>query len=85
MSLRFGKEIQEVLRRGDCELTFGSDHSDANRLALALWILQPRLLRLFLGRERFRQRSEFATDVLEKQPPLDDFGHAQFIAQADPA
>ena len=75
MSVRFGKEIQEVLRRGDRELTFGSDHSDPNRLALAFWILQPRLLSLFLCRERFRQRSEFTTDVLEKQPSLDDSEH----------
>ena len=46
VSLRFGKEIQEVLRRGDRELALGSDHADANRLALAFCILLPRLLRL---------------------------------------
>lgn len=34
----------------------------------------------FLRRERFRQRSEFTTDVVEKQPSLDDFGHETFIA-----
>jgi hypothetical protein len=57
------------------ELTLGSDHADPNRLALALRVVQPCLLGLFLSRERFRQRSEFTTDILEKQPSLDDFGH----------
>jgi hypothetical protein len=52
-----------------------SDHADPNRLALPFWVLQPCLLGLFLCCERFRQRSEFTTDVLEKQPSLDDFGH----------
>jgi hypothetical protein len=56
-------------------LTLGSDHADSNRLALAFRVLQPCLLGSFLCRERFRQRSEFTTDVLEKQPSLDDFGH----------
>ena len=45
-----------------------------NRLALTFWILQPCLLGLFLCRERFRQRSEFTTNIFEKQPSLDDFG-----------
>lgn len=59
----------------NAELALSSDHADRNRLALAFRILQPCLLGLFLCRERFRQRSEFATDVLKKQPSLDDFGH----------
>ena len=52
-----------------------SDHADPNGLALKFRVLQPRLLRLFLCRERFRQRSEFTTNVLEKQPPFDDSEH----------
>jgi len=74
MSVRVGEEIQAVLRRGDGELALGSNHADPNRLALAVWVLQPCLLGLFLCRERFRQRSEFTTDILEKQPSLDDCG-----------
>lgn len=31
----------------NAELIIGSDHADANRLALFLWILQPRLLCAF--------------------------------------
>ena len=62
-----------------------SDHSDPNRFALAFWILQPRLLCVFLLLEGLRQGRKLPTDVLEEQPPLDNFGHAQFIAQADPA
>jgi hypothetical protein len=64
------------------ELSLGSDHADPNCLALAFWILQPCLLGLFLCRERFRQRSEFTTDVLEEQPSLNNSGHLKFIAQA---
>jgi hypothetical protein len=39
---------------------------------------------LFLSRERFRQRSEFTTNILEKQPSLGDFGHGKLIAQPAP-
>jgi hypothetical protein len=37
---------------------------------------------LFFVPEGLRQRSELAADVLEEQPPLGDFGHEKFIAQA---
>jgi len=60
---------------GTTALGIRSDHADPNRLALAFRVLQPCLLGLFLCRERFRQWSEFTTDILEKQPSLDDFGH----------
>jgi hypothetical protein len=63
-------------------LAFGTNYTDPNRLALALWIPQPRLLRLFLLLEGFRQRRKLTTDILEEQPPLDDSGHERFIAQA---
>lgn len=65
-------------------LGFHSDHSDPNRLALAFGVFQPRLLRLFLGREWFRQRSEFTTDVSEEETPFDNLEHAQFITQPSP-
>lgn len=74
--------MQQVLRRGDRELHFGSDHADPYPLALAFWILQSRLLCVFLLLEGLRQGRKLPTDVLEEQPPLDDFGHAQFIARA---
>ena len=67
------KQATWILR--SWSLGLRSDHADPNRFALAFRVIQPRLLRLFLGRERFRQRSEFTTHVREKQPPLSDFGH----------
>jgi hypothetical protein len=82
MSVRFGKEIQEVLRRGDRELTFGSDHSDPNRLGLFFWILQPRSLCAFLRPEGLRQRGELPANVFQQEPPLNDFGHGRFIEWA---
>ena len=81
MSVRFGKEIQEVLRRGDRELTFGSDHADPNRFALAFRILQPFFLCAFLCLERLGQGHKLATDVPEEQPPLNDSGHSKFITR----
>ena len=68
----------------NAELTCGSHHADPNRLALTFWIPQPLLLRLFLFLEGLRQRRKLAVDVFEEQPPLDDFGHCKFIAQAPP-
>ena len=79
--MRFREEIQEVLRRGDGELDFGSDHADANRLALAFRVLQPRLLCAFLCLEGLRERRELPVDVLEEEPLFSDFGHWGFIAR----
>ena len=59
----------------DADLTLGSDHADPNRLALALRILQPRLLRLCLRLEGLRERRELPADVFEEEPPFSDFGH----------
>ena len=50
------------------QLNLGSDDANPNRLALAFRVIQPR-------GERFRQRSEFTANILEKQPSLDDFGY----------
>jgi len=83
MSVRFGKEIQEVLRRGDRQLTCGSDHADPNRFALAFRILQPFFLCAFLCLERLGQARELPADIFEQQPPLNDSGHPKLIAQAD--
>ena len=58
-----------------------SDHSDPNRFALAFWILQPRLLCVFLLLEGLRQGRKLPTDVLEEKPPLDDFGRGEVIAR----
>jgi hypothetical protein len=45
------------------------------RLNSKIFVLIASLLfALLLGLEGFRQRSEFTTEVFEKQPPLDDFG-----------
>jgi hypothetical protein len=66
----------------NAELSLGSDYADPNRLALALRILLPRLLRLFLLPEGLRQARKLTTDVLEERPPLNYFGHVSFIAQA---
>ena len=63
------------------ELIFGSDHADSNCLALALWVLQYCLFCVFFRFEEFRQRRELSTDVFEQEPPLNDFGHAKFIAR----
>jgi hypothetical protein len=52
-----------------------SNHTNANRLALPLWVFSPRLLCLLLRLERLRQRCELSVDVLEQQPLLHDFGH----------
>ena len=84
MSLRFGKEIQEVLRRGDRELTLGANHTDPDRLALFFWILQPRLLCSFLRLEGLGQGRELPADVFEEEPPFNDFGHEKCIAQTAP-
>ena len=64
--------------------TLGADHSDSNGLALAFWILQPRLLRLFLFLEGLRQWRKLTSDVFKEQPPLNDSGHLKLIAQAAP-
>jgi hypothetical protein len=50
----------------NAELALDSDYPDPNGLALALWILLPRLLRLFLLFEGLRQRRKLPTDVLEE-------------------
>ena len=62
-----------------------SDYSYPNPFALTFRVLQPRLLSLFLRLEGLRKRRKLAADVLEEQPPLDNFGPSQFIAQASPA
>jgi hypothetical protein len=72
--------MSQILRA----LGLRSDHADPNLLALTFWILLACILSLFLCRERFRQRREFTTNVLEKQPSLGDFGHQKFIAQPSP-
>ncbi len=72
------------METGNAELTVDSNYSDPNRFAFALWILQACLFRRLLLLEGLRQGRKLPTDVLEEQPPLDDFGHAQFIAQASP-
>ena len=59
----------------NAELTLTSDHADPNRLALAFWVLQPSLLRVFLPLEGLRQGRKLPTDVFEEQPPLYDSGH----------
>jgi hypothetical protein len=59
----------------NADLALSSDYTDPDRVALFFWILQARLLRLLFVLERFRQGRKLAVDVLEEQPPLDDFGH----------
>jgi len=68
----------------NADLTLGANHTDPDRLALAFWILQPRLLCVFLLLEGLRQRPKLSTDVPEEQPPLNDSGHLKLIAQAAP-
>jgi hypothetical protein len=70
------------LEENRTELTCGSDYADPNRFSLTFGILQACLFCSFFRLERFRQRCELNTDVLEEQPPLDDSGHEKFIAQA---
>ena len=80
--MRIGEEIQEVLRRGDGELAFRSDHADPNRLAFLFRILQPCLFCSFLRLEGLGQRRELSADVFKEEPLLGDFGHEGFIARA---
>jgi hypothetical protein len=51
------------------------DDTQPNRFTLTLWIFRASLLRLLFRFERFRQRSELASDVLEEQPLFNDFWH----------
>ena len=67
----------------NADLTLGANHTDPDRLALAFWILQPRLLCVFLLLEGLRQRRKLAS-VVSEQPPLNDSGHLKLIAQAAP-
>jgi hypothetical protein len=60
-------------------LLFCSDDTDPNRFLLTFRIFPPRLLCLLLRFEWLGQRGEHATDVLEEQPLLNDFGHFKFI------
>lgn len=62
------------------ELTLGSDHPDTNRLALAFRILLPFPFCLFLFLERLRKQRKLPAEVLEEEPPLNWFGHEEFIA-----
>lgn len=48
------------------QLPLRPNHTQPNRLALTLRVLQPGLLCLFFRLERFRQWRELAADVLEE-------------------
>jgi hypothetical protein len=81
-SIVFSLDTKLAAARLAVELTPRSDDPDPNRLALFFWILQPRLLCLFLFLEGFRQRRELPADVFEEEPLLGGFGHERFIARA---
>jgi hypothetical protein len=59
----------------NAELALDSDYPDPNGLAIALWILLPRLFCQFLLLEGLRQGRKLPTDVPEEQPSFGDFGH----------
>jgi hypothetical protein len=58
-----------------------TNHTDPNPFAQTLRIFFTRLLRLFPRFEWLGQRRELKTDIFEKQPLLDDFGHPRLIAR----
>jgi hypothetical protein len=60
---------------GKARLGFDSNHTESDRPALALRVFQTRLLCELFRLEWFRQWSELAINVLEKQPLSDCFCH----------